>query len=525
MCVRPVKVKNRSNDITKPFSLMVPCNHCIACLKSKADGFEYRSIKELEWARSHRGDGYFFTMTYDDAHLPHAISFPSFINSNIHYSDDYTEVYHTPATGIDIPDLHVRHKIRHHMRNGVKLFDILFNQSKYLGCKKGDNIIKWKYFSCHDKKDIQNFHKRLRINLKRAGYNVSVSYLTVCEYGSDDVYISDSGELRKGTIRPHYHGSYFLTPLTELDIIPSYEEFIKIAHQSWGKCDPSQFLIARIDNKVISACQYITKYIFKQSTFQEFERRALSSTRSFVFYDEKKGYIFQPCSRFKPFFLCSKDFGAKQFNLFSTAELISICSRKFTIVNQNGKHYSIPCPKYYIQKFLYQKDYLETRSHHYLEPIYTSDFKIVYKDKVKDIHCFESRPTELFRPVYECHKSKCIDDLYLRLCTHYKTYFSHNKPFSEDFLQYALRDFLLTRNCHYHYEYDVYFPDVPIDFYLVSLWYPDNTQEMYFKICDFIDKYRERANDATKSKLEIIEQKNKKRSAERKQQFKTFKRL
>lgn len=523
MCVCPVKVKNRSNDITKPFSLMVPCNHCIACLKSKADGFEYRCIKELEWARSHRGDAYFFTMTYDSAHLPFAISIPSFINSNIHHSDDNINVYHTPTTGIDIPDIHIRQKIRSLMNKGVDLFDIIFNQRYYFGVK--ENIIKYKTFACHDKKDIQNFHKRLRINLKRAGYNVSMSYLTVCEYGSDDVYLSDSGQLRKGTIRPHYHGSYYLTPNSDHDVIPSFEDFIKIAHESWGKCDPSQFLIARIDNKVISACQYITKYIFKQSTFQEFERRAVSSTRSFVFHDEKKGYIFQPCSRFKPFFLCSNDFGAKQFNLLTTAEIIALCSRKFTILNQNGKHYEIPCPKYYIQKFLYQKHYVETRTHHYLEPIYTSDFKIVFKDTVKDIHCYESCPIEQFKPIYERHKSKCIDDLYLRLCTHYKTYHTYDKPFSEDFLHFALRDFLLTRHSFYHYEYDVFFPDVPIDFYLVSLWYPDNTQEMYFKICDFIDKYRELANDATKSKLEIIEDKNKKRAAERKQQFKTFKRL
>ncbi len=161
MCLSPIRIKNRSKHYTADGMqrrwLMVPCGHCAECIQLKRRQWYMRNYWHCKECYDNDGFVLFDTLTYDNEHLPHLSRF--------------------------LPLL-----------KGMK-------------DEEGNSLD----FSCFDKRDLDNFMKRLRINLTRDGYDVkgNLDYFYSTEYGSDDEYIDDRNRGRKATFRPHYHFLFY----------------------------------------------------------------------------------------------------------------------------------------------------------------------------------------------------------------------------------------------------------------------------------------------------------------------------
>lgn len=161
MCLSPIRIKNRSKHYTADGMqrrwLMVPCGHCAECIELKRRQWYMRNYWHCLECYDNNGFVLFDTLTYDDGHLPHLSRF--------------------------LP-----------MLKGMK-------------DAEGNSLD----FACFDKRDLDNFMKRLRINLTRDGYDVNgnLDYFYSTEYGSDDEYIDDRGRSRFATFRPHYHFLFY----------------------------------------------------------------------------------------------------------------------------------------------------------------------------------------------------------------------------------------------------------------------------------------------------------------------------
>lgn len=207
MCYSPITIINPCKyiDVNRKdrFLLQVPCSNCADCQQRKSAEWNFRTYYEfINLFESYpKGYVYFDTLTYSDAHLPHL-------------SDLMSELPSVP---------------------------------------------------CFRTKDVQNFLKRLRINLSRK-FNIdkdAFSYFIASEYGS-----------LHG--RPHYHILLF---------IRSYIDPLKLSvlvSSSWnlGRTDgvpyQSNFYVSQhnvIRNKrlgdILAAVKYVTKYVEKDCKLQE----------------------------------------------------------------------------------------------------------------------------------------------------------------------------------------------------------------------------------------------------------------
>ena len=425
MCISPIRLENKSDNPLSPKYIYVPCNKCLSCQKSKQDGMEYRAIKEYDYCKNHGGKVYFLTFTYDNEHLPVMRTFK--------------------ALG----------------RIGNTFFgkmpcDAIFNhvsQSDDFNDNNEEYIHRWYEYTeepCHDKKDLQNFNKRLRDQLKREGYDVMISFLICSEYGSDDEY-EFHGTKRKATSRPHYHALYYLIPLS--GSLPTDQQFLDLAFKKWGMCQKQCFKSHLIDNKVLSAIGYTTKYITKQDANKEFASRCINSDsgHSFQIYN-RKTQIFEDCKecRVAPFHLVSNNFGAKHLNELDPDKILSIITKKATIKNQNGSTYNLPFPAYYRKKYLYET--LQEPKTILCESVYIKPHSITDDDYLIE--------DEIQFPYYEQHtktrmkdfainkyiedKTKLVENLYESLSAYW---FSLDiKPFSFEYLKYGLKDYLFLRD-------------------------------------------------------------------------------
>lgn len=104
------------------------------------------------------------------------------------------------------------------------------------------------------KKDLQDFHKRLRIYYERHYEHTGIRYYCCGEYGE-----------KKG--RPHYHGIYFNLPIFDLEL---YKESngnkyyrSKTIEEIWGK---GMIIIA---NVTFESCGYVARYVTKKIDSQK----------------------------------------------------------------------------------------------------------------------------------------------------------------------------------------------------------------------------------------------------------------
>lgn len=196
--------------------VLVPCRKCAACRSSYAVDLQNRIENEC---RAHLSN-IFFTLTYDNEHLPMFYAFPSV--DGVCFRAYRGNIPMVDAHGLDLPEL-----------------DFKLEESWYM--EPQHNPFQTGFGFCY-KPDIQKFIKRLRIKLVRLYGNVPTSkirYFVASEYGP-------------ATYRPHYHGILFCDDKRIAKDLP------RLICETWSNCSTD-----RIDVQYVSgaAPQYVAKYV------------------------------------------------------------------------------------------------------------------------------------------------------------------------------------------------------------------------------------------------------------------------
>lgn len=197
--------------------VLVPCRQCAACRYSYAMDLKRRIEDEC---KAHKYN-FFFTLTYDNKHVPMMYAFPS--EDGVYFKAFRNDVPMTDPHGTDLPEL------------DFSLDDSWYHEPSHNPFHTG-------FAFCY-KPDIQKFFKRLRINIDRNENKIiskqKIRYFVAAEYGP-------------ATYRPHYHGLIFC------DDDDLARELPRLIHKSWPLCSSD-----RIDVQLVSgaAPQYVAKYV------------------------------------------------------------------------------------------------------------------------------------------------------------------------------------------------------------------------------------------------------------------------
>lgn len=73
MCVNKIRIKNNKIDVNPLVDRLynyVPCGKCEECLKNRAQQYETRLVAEYEACKRNGGFTFFYTLTYDEQHVP-----------------------------------------------------------------------------------------------------------------------------------------------------------------------------------------------------------------------------------------------------------------------------------------------------------------------------------------------------------------------------------------------------------------------------------------------------------------------
>lgn len=376
------------------------CGKCASCIKKKRTDWRVRAYYEALGCLKKRGSFVLFdTLTYCDSHIKR-------------YSDIFPEM--------SIP----------------KMLD------KF----------------CFSRDDVQKFFKRLRINLKRAGYCFrpeELRYILTSEYGS-----SEETNGFKNTHRPHYHILFFVT----FAINPI--EFSRYVSRSWhlGKTDgvrpyencvdcpvglyckghclyqlPQYVVNERLVNSDSTAncmkcVNYVTKYISKDmymsSILQEnvdLLWRYLSPDYREDILQYRKYRVF--CNQVLPFHLQSMSFGWS---------LMSLPNEKAFLLETNTVHLPtsdrsvvnvVALPRYYQRRLFYMWRKVDGRVFWYLSP-FGVDTKVRQLDSkissfMRDYRAYDAKISDsrLYDlALYDCVYRGTFSD-YQSLLLPYKSYY------------------------------------------------------------------------------------------------------
>lgn len=196
--------------------VVVPCRTCAACRSSYAVDLQNRIEDEC---KAHKFN-IFFTLTYDNWHMPMYYAFPS--EDGVYFKAFRGNKPLLDSHGEELPEL------------DFDLEDSWFPEPQHNPFQSG--------FGFCLKSDIQKFIKRLRIKIVRKYGNVSKSkirYFIASEYGPV-------------TFRPHYHGVLFCDDERIARDLP------RLIRETWTLCSPE-----RCDVQYVSgaAPQYVAKYV------------------------------------------------------------------------------------------------------------------------------------------------------------------------------------------------------------------------------------------------------------------------
>lgn len=241
-CLHPVHLYNKyvGDYVT------VPCRKCAACRAARANGL----ISRLETLRSKCEYAVFFTLTYDNAHVPTALIFDNSSRVEWYSLKEKCRMTYT-----------VRHR---------GLYDRLDDLDYEVLCKGAPATRKSKGFPSHvfpvlQKEDVQLFFKRFRKLFNYAFPEKTFKYFVCGEYGSK-------------SFRPHYHGILYL-----FDSLPfrRIQDFISM---SWK--------FGLIDVQVVSstASSYCAAYTCADGSIPYF----LQNIKAFApFHTQSNGTCFE----------------------------------------------------------------------------------------------------------------------------------------------------------------------------------------------------------------------------------------
>lgn len=240
MCVNKKRIFNRWTNSWQ----WVDCGHCPSCQQAKA----FKRVKRIKNASYNGYIPLFVTLTYCNLCVPY-VKVEDLLNGTSHInvyrdfdvrrvrcSSDYKMRYHRYRRNEPLATYDLFEKNLFMSRSDIEKLPRLRGRSKYVGVC---------YF-----KDLQDFQKRLSINLRRR-YNIqdSIYYFQVSEYGS-------------WSKRPHFHLLIYV-PAQYLD------ECICAISEAWpfdyeGAVRGKKIQIAR------NAASYVSSYVNRGSDFPDF---------------------------------------------------------------------------------------------------------------------------------------------------------------------------------------------------------------------------------------------------------------
>ncbi len=305
MCLKPVKIRTPFKKIAlqggQPLTMEVPCGSCAECKKRIRLEWHFRTYHQCEECVSNGGFIYYDTLTYSDEHVPHLSDF------------------------VDL--------------SSTKVSD----------------------FTCFNSTHWRNFLKNLRRQLNYYYRFVNFKYFLTSEYGTDERY----------THRPHYHVLFFV----DSKRIDPYD-FSKLVSSCWsyGRTDGLPYqtrdyvadnifgydLGTNLDNKnYLKVCGYVSKYITKDSSFQDNIYKRLSLLRDIVDED-----TFKRVSReISMFHRQSKGFGLSYIKNLDDDERDFIFRNNACRIKDKKKVVLVlPLPLYYKRKLFYDCIKLEDGS-------------------------------------------------------------------------------------------------------------------------------------------------------------------
>ncbi|UPW42045.1 replication initiator protein [Dipodfec virus RodF1_12] len=266
MCVNQYWIRNKYTDR----DILVKCGVCKACQQEKAN---YRTSRIRREIRTYPNFQYFFiTLHYENRFLPFVkVSDPVItVDNSCNITDDtiskfshFVKVYRQSI----VTRFYNRHTKRYHkiIRNSdtghcIDMLSVPSSTCDFSGCNKPvKHTVNGSVAICYSK-DIQNFFKRLRINLKRYyNYNGNIRYFQTSEYGPSSQ-------------RPHFH--LLLELETDRQISPSFDQLKRAVATSWPFCNVYKF--KRSFERAYNPAKYISQYINCGSSISE-----ILKTRSF----------------------------------------------------------------------------------------------------------------------------------------------------------------------------------------------------------------------------------------------------
>lgn len=271
MCLSPIQKKsNRKYFLPgrwQSYYNEFPCGQCAECRQNRELDDYIRTLWEAKYVFNVcHGYGLFETLSYDPKHLPHVIDVCKDLGINLRC--DLPKQYNLSCFRLAdwrsfITNLNA--DIVYYIKKQLKVqVEVMFNKTL----------------------TMRQLHKTWKIWFEKVyGFKCPkhlFNYIMASEFGHDDEYIDDRGNMRKGTKRPHYHVIFF-SYLPEYVISP--ENFSRAINNSWhrGRTDgvdwPNKWhrnqrdwrekrvFTTMVDNtiniNILNVLSYIAKYIHK----------------------------------------------------------------------------------------------------------------------------------------------------------------------------------------------------------------------------------------------------------------------
>lgn len=230
--------------------LTAPCGKCDECLQTKRIEWTKRILIDVLSLKSR---AFFVTLTYNSENVP-IIPFGKKFRK-YQTKEQIYNIYTLPLSAvceklvIGNNDKYISHVLKNRYSYVVpeqpanKRWQFDERKLRYT-CRYGDYEPQPEHFlMVHNKYDVDKFLKRLRINLKRSGMDMTgkLKYALVSEYGCE-------GE------RPHYHLIVYGFPLSY-----SVQSIKEVINLSWDKG------FTKIENASVKNIRYICKYMYSKS--------------------------------------------------------------------------------------------------------------------------------------------------------------------------------------------------------------------------------------------------------------------
>lgn len=320
MCLYPRQIRNPTKHIHKnggqPLLLEVPCGQCAECKKNKRLEWRFRSFYHIHECVKNGGYVLFDTLTYRDDDVP---------------------------------------MLSHFMPLEKNIVDSKGNTKQ---------LYKISDFMCFNCEHWRNFLKNLRRQLEYHHSGVHFTYFLTSEYGTDERY----------THRPHYHILFFVNFETKDDFLHPLD-FSRLISKCWsyGRTDgiPYQsnayvlehvycdFLGCGCEQNYLKVCNYVSKYITKDSSFQKEIDNRLSLVARYTDEDDFKTIA----RNINQFHRQSQGFGVNYLNSLSQQAYLDICEKGIVKIEDPDKVVAVlPLPTYYKRKLFYTKEKLNDGS-------------------------------------------------------------------------------------------------------------------------------------------------------------------